>query len=93
MEWELQLLAPSRRQQGHWSCDPELFASEGANVAICARNADEVSAVVAKLAATGVKACGQAFDVGDPVALKHWIDSAAAEHGGVDTPPWNSAND
>ena len=47
----------------------ELFAAEGANVAICARNADEVAAVVAKLQATGVKAFGQGIDVGDPVAL------------------------
>ena len=62
----------------------ELFADEGANVAICARNAAEVNAVVAQLAAKGVKAWGQAFDVGDPVALRQWIDGAAAEFGGVD---------
>ena len=34
----------------------ELFADEGANVAICARNADEVGNVVKALAAKGVKA-------------------------------------
>jgi 3-oxoacyl-[acyl-carrier protein] reductase len=62
----------------------ELFADEGANVAICARNAAEVGAVVTALASKGVKSWGQAFDVADPVALKQWIDTAAAEFGGID---------
>jgi NAD(P)-dependent dehydrogenase (short-subunit alcohol dehydrogenase family) len=62
----------------------ELFAAEGANVAICARNAEEVSGVVKSLAASGVKSWGQAVDVADPVALKQWIEGAAAELGGID---------
>ena len=62
----------------------ELFAAEGANIAICARNADEVAAVVARLAATGVKAFGQGLDVGDGAALKQWIEAAAAQFGGID---------
>ena len=62
----------------------ELFAAEGANVAICARNADEVKATVADLAKTGVKAWGSAVDVADPEALKTWIDAAAAALGGID---------
>lgn len=61
----------------------ELFANEGADVAICARNAAEVGAVVGSLAAKGVKAWGQGIDVGDPVALKGWVDGAAAEFGGI----------
>ncbi|MCC7285089.1 MAG: SDR family NAD(P)-dependent oxidoreductase, partial [Burkholderiaceae bacterium] len=36
------------------------FADEGANVSICARNADEVRAAVAALEAKGVKAFGRA---------------------------------
>ncbi|HZR86320.1 MAG TPA: SDR family NAD(P)-dependent oxidoreductase [Bradyrhizobium sp.] len=63
----------------------ELFADEGANVAICARNADEVGAVVKLLAAKGVKASGRAVDVADPGALKAWIESAAGEFGGIDS--------
>ena len=63
----------------------ELFAEEGANVAICARNADEVGTVVKSLAAKGVKASGRALDVADPAALKGWIESAAGELGGIDT--------
>ena len=63
----------------------ELFAAEGANVAICARNADEVAKVVKSLAAKGIKSWGKGIDVGDPTALKGWIDGAAAEFGGIDT--------
>ena len=61
-----------------------LFAAEGANVAICARNEGDVTKSVAALAATGVKAWGQALDVGEPAALKSWIDAAAGHLGGVD---------
>jgi len=63
----------------------ELFAAEGANVAICARNADEVGNVVRSLSAKGIRSWGQAIDVADPAALKGWIDGAAAQFGGVDT--------
>lgn len=62
----------------------ELFAAEGANVAICARNAEQVAAVVTSLAAKGVKSWGRAVDVADPAALKQWVEGAAAEFGGVD---------
>ena len=61
-----------------------LFAQEGANVAICARNADEVAAVVASLAGKGVKSWGSAVDVADPAALKAWVDEAAGQLGGID---------
>jgi NAD(P)-dependent dehydrogenase (short-subunit alcohol dehydrogenase family) len=63
----------------------ELFAAEGANVAICARNADEVGEVVKALAGKGGKSWGGAIDVADPVALKQWVESAAGELGGIDT--------
>jgi NAD(P)-dependent dehydrogenase (short-subunit alcohol dehydrogenase family) len=62
----------------------DLFAAEGANVAICARNSGEVSAAVKALAQTGVKALGKPVDVGDPVALKQWVEGAAHEFGGID---------
>lgn len=63
----------------------KLFADEAANVAICARNVDEVAKVVKLLAAKDVKAWGQAIDVADSAALKAWVDGAAAEFGGIDT--------
>jgi 3-oxoacyl-[acyl-carrier protein] reductase len=62
----------------------ELFAGEGANVAICARNADDVAKAVKSLRARGVKASGRGLDVADPDALKAWIQAAAAELGGID---------
>ncbi|MBS0518826.1 MAG: SDR family oxidoreductase [Proteobacteria bacterium] len=62
----------------------EGFAEEGASVSVCARNADEVTATAAALAAKGVKAFGKALDVADPSALKAWIDASAAEFGGLD---------
>jgi 3-oxoacyl-[acyl-carrier protein] reductase len=62
----------------------ELFADEGANVAICARNADGVGSAVKSLTAKGIKAWGQAIDVADPAALKQWVEGAAAELGGID---------
>ena len=63
----------------------ELFADEGANVAICARSADDVTRVVKLLTAKGVKAWGRAIDVAAPDALKAWIEGAAGELGGIDT--------
>src|ERR1700731_3632234 len=45
-----------------------LFAAEGANVAICARNADEVDKVAKGLAAKGGKPWGRALNVADPAA-------------------------
>ena len=57
----------------------ELFAAEGANVAICARNAGEVGKVVKALAAKGGKSWGKALDVADPAALKQWVEAAHAE--------------
>jgi 3-oxoacyl-[acyl-carrier protein] reductase len=62
----------------------ELFADEGASVAICARDADQVGTAVKALTAKGVKAWGQAIDVADAAALKSWIEGAATELGGID---------
>ena len=47
----------------------DIFADEGAHVAICARNAGEVEATVAGLRAKGVTAHGAALDVSD----KAWV--------------------
>ncbi len=61
----------------------EMLAAEGANVALCARNAEQVSAAVSALKATGVAATGRALDATDGAALKAWIAEAAAELGGL----------
>jgi 3-oxoacyl-[acyl-carrier protein] reductase len=60
------------------------LAREGADVAICARHADEVARSVAALLALGVNAYGTAADVGDAVALKAWVDASRAALGGID---------
>ena len=62
----------------------EGFAAEGADVSICARNADEVGAVVSALKARGVNAHGGAVDVADPAALAGWVAASAQALGGVD---------
>jgi 3-oxoacyl-[acyl-carrier protein] reductase len=62
----------------------ERLAMEGANVAVCARNAAEVEEAVAALRKHGVKATGAAVDVADLPALRAWVDSVAKEFGGLD---------
>ncbi len=62
----------------------DILADEGADVAICARNADEVRATVEALQAMGVKAYGEAVDVADKTALESWVGNAAAALGGID---------
>lgn len=62
----------------------ESFAAEGANIALCARNPDQVAEAVAQLGSLGVRAFGAATDVCDQQALTAWIGKAAAELGGID---------
>jgi len=62
----------------------EILASEGANVAICARDQKNVDTAVAALAAKGVHATGAAVDVTDGDAYKAWITAAGEELGGID---------
>ena len=62
----------------------QTLAAEGAHVAICARNADEVASAVASLSASGVTAFGRAVDVADGPGLAAWVKDAAAALGGID---------
>lgn len=62
----------------------ETFAAEGADVAICARNADQVKDTVAALKDKGVKATGASVDIMDGDALKAWVAKAGSELGGID---------
>ncbi len=62
----------------------DIFAQEGASVAICARNAAEVRATVKSLKAKGVGAFGADLDVADKAALKKFIADSAAALGGID---------
>ncbi len=65
----------------------ERLASEGADVAICARSGDAVEDAVKVLESKGGKAWGQAVDVKDRAALCSWVESAAEALGGILTEP------
>ena len=62
----------------------EMFASEGAHVAICARAKPEVEAAAADLANSGRKTFGAALDVADGPAVTNWVGDAAAALDGID---------
>jgi 3-oxoacyl-[acyl-carrier protein] reductase len=62
----------------------DTLAGEGANVAICARHADQVSETVTALKGKGVKATGAALDITDGAALASWIAKVGQELGGID---------
>jgi 3-oxoacyl-[acyl-carrier protein] reductase len=62
----------------------DMLADEGCNVAICSRTQADVDAAVSALAAKGVKAFGQAIDVGNGDQLKAWVEASAAALGGID---------
>lgn len=62
----------------------DIFAAEGADVSICARNAAEVEETVASLRGRGVNAFGLALDVADKAALESWVAQSAARLGGID---------
>jgi 3-oxoacyl-[acyl-carrier protein] reductase len=60
------------------------LAGEGAGVAVCARNADQVKDAVAELKTQGVRAAGAPVDITDGAALNAWISGAAQELGSID---------
>ncbi|WP_374468824.1 SDR family NAD(P)-dependent oxidoreductase [Phenylobacterium sp.] len=62
----------------------ELFADEGANVAICARNAEQVAEAVESLKRRGGEAWGRAVDIADGAALKRFVGEAGERLGGID---------
>lgn len=62
----------------------DIFADEGAHVAICARTAADVAATVTALHAKGVSAHGEAVDVADKAALEAWVARSADVLGGID---------
>ncbi len=61
-----------------------LLADEGVNLAVCARNQEEVDSAVADLGAKGVKVTGAVVDVSDKEAYQGWVTSAGEELGGID---------
>ena len=65
----------------------EQLVKEGCAVAICARNADEVTRAVAELKAlggAGAQVCGSVADVASRAAVDTWVAASASELGGID---------
>ncbi|MBB4932083.1 3-oxoacyl-[acyl-carrier protein] reductase [Lipingzhangella halophila] len=60
------------------------FATEGANLAICARTPEPLKHAAEELRATGAAVVEQAVDVADTAALRGFIDRAASGLGGID---------
>jgi 3-oxoacyl-[acyl-carrier protein] reductase len=62
----------------------QTLAAEGAHVAFCARNAEEVAQTTKDFAGYGVTVLGKVVDVADGPGLAAWVDAAAASLGGID---------
>lgn len=60
------------------------FATEGADVSICARDGAAVAETVATLRGMGVRAFGRALDVADAAALTRFVQEAHAAMGRLD---------
>ncbi len=62
----------------------ETLAGEFSDVAVCARNPDQVKETVASLKGMSVNATGASVDISDGDALKTWVKAAGEELGGID---------
>jgi 3-oxoacyl-[acyl-carrier protein] reductase len=62
----------------------EVFAAEGANVALTDLSADAVEAIAAELRAAGHSARGWALDVSDHAAIRRVVDEVAGAFGSLD---------
>lgn len=62
----------------------DTLADEGADVGLCARNADQVREAITALQNKGVRASGASVDITDGEALKTWVTAAGEELGGID---------
>jgi 3-oxoacyl-[acyl-carrier protein] reductase len=61
-----------------------VLADEGADLAICGRNAESLEEARKDLEGRGVRVLAQSVDVASGDALKEWIGAAATELGGLD---------
>ncbi|HWE99910.1 MAG TPA: SDR family oxidoreductase [Caulobacteraceae bacterium] len=62
----------------------DTLADEGADIAICARNAAQVAEAAEALMSKGVRAVGRGLDLTNGEAVKAWIGDVANELGGID---------
>ena len=69
---------------GMGAATAQVFAAEGARVAVTDRNLDDASRVAGDLIAKGLDARAWALDVSDPVAIVAVVDAVARHFGGLD---------
>ncbi|MGE8098638.1 SDR family NAD(P)-dependent oxidoreductase [Pseudomonas fluorescens] len=62
----------------------QLFAGEGAKVAVVSRTAENVAGVVAEIQAAGGIALGVVCDIADPDQIKGAVEQVVAEYGRID---------
>lgn len=62
----------------------QVFAADGAQVAVTDVNGEAAEAVAAELRAAGLKALAWRLDVSDPEAIVRVVEEAAAAFGGID---------
>jgi 3-oxoacyl-[acyl-carrier protein] reductase len=62
----------------------EVFAAEGANVALTDLSGEAVEAIAAQLRSAGHSAQGWALDVSDHIAIRRVVDEVAGHFGGLD---------
>ena len=62
----------------------EVLLEEGCRVALCARNAEGVTAATEELAKIGPEVMGSAVDVSDSKAVKDWVNAVTAKFGRLD---------
>ncbi len=62
----------------------ETLAGEGADIAICARQRDQVDEAVAALSKKGVRASGAQIDIAKADELRAWVGETAKSFGGLD---------
>ena len=62
----------------------QVFAEEGADLAICARSPEPLARAARELAETGAKVFSRDLDVTDHTALPSFVDDAATALGGLD---------
>lgn len=62
----------------------ELFAKEGAQVAICSRSPEKVERAVGQLKSQGLEVLGESVDVSDREGLFAFADKVEKKYGGID---------
>ena len=60
------------------------FASEGCNIALCARGQAGIDKTLEEIRAHDVEAFGLALDVAEPGETERFVNAAADELGGID---------